>query len=65
MEAYIRENGFTTHYLDDSFRWGTDRQAWLTQRLRRSLPVTLPAGSAHDADMVLALNWQALWRTGV
>ncbi|MGW6904823.1 UvrD-helicase domain-containing protein [Streptomyces sp. NPDC054940] len=61
MEAYIRENGFTTHYLDDSFRWGTDRQAWLTRRLRRSLPVTLPAGSAHDADMVLALNWQALW----
>ena len=61
MAAYISENGFFTHYLDDSFRWGTDRQAWLTQRLRRRLPVTLQAGSPRDADMVLALKWKALW----
>ncbi|MET8081987.1 UvrD-helicase domain-containing protein [Streptomyces sp. NPDC005303] len=61
MAAYISENGFVTHHLDNSFRWGTDRQAWLARRLRRSLPVTLPTGSARDADMVLALKWKALW----
>lgn len=61
MTAYISENGFSTHYLDDSFRWGTDRQAWLTRRMRRRLPVTLAAGSARDADVVLALKWKALW----
>ncbi|MFJ6392784.1 UvrD-helicase domain-containing protein [Streptomyces sp. NPDC091972] len=61
MAAYISENGFVTHHLDNSFRWGTDRQTWLARRLRRSLPVTLPTGSARDADMVLALKWKALW----
>ncbi|KAF2781563.1 hypothetical protein STPH1_6237 [Streptomyces sp. OM5714] len=63
MAAYIGENGFFTHYLDDSFRWGTDRQAWLTRRLRRCLPVTLSAGFARDADIVLALKWKALWES--
>ncbi|MFE4827726.1 UvrD-helicase domain-containing protein [Streptomyces sp. NPDC056672] len=61
MAAYINENGFTTHRLDESFRWGSDRQAWLTRQLRRQMPVTLPAGSAHDADVVLAHKWKTLW----
>ncbi|MGQ4431305.1 MULTISPECIES: UvrD-helicase domain-containing protein [unclassified Streptomyces] len=61
MKEYIGENGFTTHHLDESFRWGTDRQAWLTRRLRRSLPVKLETGSAREADMVLALKWESLW----
>ncbi|MYS49969.1 hypothetical protein GTW46_07795, partial [Streptomyces sp. SID6013] len=63
MKAYISENGFITHHLDESFRWGTDRQAWLTRRLRRSLPVKLETGSACEADIVLALNWKALWES--
>ncbi|MGW7021466.1 ATP-binding domain-containing protein [Streptomyces decoyicus] len=61
MTAYISENGFTTHRLDESFRWGSGRQAWLTRQLRRRMPVTLPAGSAHDADVVLAHKWKTLW----
>nr|AHX39381.1 hypothetical protein wt6.4c [Streptomyces sp. WT6] len=63
MKAYISENGFITHHLDESFRWGTDRQAWLTRRLRQSLPIKLETGSAREADMVLALNWKALWES--
>lgn len=59
--TYISEYGFTTHRLDESFRWGSDRQEWLTRQLRRWMPVTLPAGSAHDADVVLAHRWKTLW----
>lgn len=61
MTTYISENGFTTHRLDESFRWGSDRQASLTRQLRQRIPVTLPAGSAHDADVVLAHKWKTLW----
>ncbi|MCX5203201.1 UvrD-helicase domain-containing protein [Streptomyces sp. NBC_00237] len=61
MAAYIGENGFSTHYLNDSFRWGTDRQAWFTRHLRRRVPVTVQSGSTRDADVVLASKWKALW----
>ncbi|WP_424921856.1 UvrD-helicase domain-containing protein [Streptomyces sp. wa1] len=61
MKEYISESGFTPHHLDESFRWGNDRQAWLMRRLRRRMPMTLPPGSAHDADVVLAHRWKTLW----
>ncbi|WP_274563748.1 UvrD-helicase domain-containing protein [Streptomyces spiramyceticus] len=61
MTTYISENSFTTHHLDKSFRWGSDKQASLTSKLRRRLPAQLPPGNAQDADVVIAHRWQALW----
>ncbi|MEU2779047.1 UvrD-helicase domain-containing protein [Streptomyces sp. NPDC007162] len=61
MTRYINENSFTTHRLDESFRWGSDGQASLTRQLRRQMPVQLIPGLAQDADVVIAHRWQALW----
>ncbi|MDF9811841.1 UvrD-helicase domain-containing protein [Streptomyces sp. SPB162] len=61
MTTYISENGFTTHHLDESFRWGSDRQASLTRQLRQRMPVELPPGFAQDADVVIAHKWKTLW----
>ncbi|MFF9778785.1 UvrD-helicase domain-containing protein [Streptomyces sp. NPDC013978] len=62
MEKYISENRFTTHHLDVSFRWETDRQSWITRQLRQRVPVRLPEGFAGEADVVLAHKWKQLWQ---
>ncbi|MCI3928904.1 UvrD-helicase domain-containing protein [Streptomyces sp. AN091965] len=61
MEKYISENAFTTHHLDVSFRWKTDRQAWITRQLRQHMPITLQQGTAREADVALAYKWKLLW----
>ncbi|WP_406841886.1 UvrD-helicase domain-containing protein (plasmid) [Streptomyces sp. AHU1] len=61
MTKYISENSFATYRLDESFRWGSEKQASLTRQLRRRIPVQLPPGLAQDADVVIAHKWQELW----
>ncbi|MER5834413.1 UvrD-helicase domain-containing protein [Streptomyces sp. NPDC002130] len=61
MKTFIHANKFTTHTLHESFRWGSEEQAFLTGRLRQRITVYLTPGSPHVADVVIAHKWQSLW----
>lgn len=47
--------------LEASFRWRTEEQRQLADRVRRGEGVTLPSGSENDVDVVLGCQWKQLW----
>lgn len=54
--------------LTESFRWREESQRSLAVALREGrgvvLPITDPARSIEDLDVVLALRWKSLWELG-
>jgi DNA helicase-2/ATP-dependent DNA helicase PcrA len=50
--------------LSISFRWRTEEQQLLADRLRAGDGVTLLSGSDDSVDVVLACQWKQLWETG-
>jgi DNA helicase II / ATP-dependent DNA helicase PcrA len=50
--------------LSSSFRWRTEEQRLLADRLRAGEGVTLPSGPGDNVDVVLACQWKQLWETG-
>lgn len=63
----LSRQGFRSLMLTHSFRWQTDEQASLADRLRSGASTTLPrVGGEHvaDLDIVLASKWASLWELG-
>ncbi|MGW4728695.1 UvrD-helicase domain-containing protein [Streptomyces shenzhenensis] len=60
----VRESQFVQRPLGRSFRWRTDGQERLADKLRAGHGVILPQGKAEDMDVVLSLQWKTLWSSG-
>ncbi|WP_410540132.1 UvrD-helicase domain-containing protein [Streptomyces sp. KL2] len=60
----VKEAGLVQRDLSTSFRWKSEEQTLLANRLRTGQGVSLPQGRAEDVDVLLALQWSPLWATG-
>ena len=68
VRALLDRTGVHTLPLTRSFRWQTDSQRDIANRLRNGVPVTLPTdgpgGDDPGIDVVLGLFWKPLWDIG-
>jgi DNA helicase-2/ATP-dependent DNA helicase PcrA len=68
VPALLDRTGVRTLPLTRSFRWQTDTQRDIAERLRNGMPVTLPAnglgGADPGIDVLLGLFWKPLWKIG-
>ncbi|HUZ54394.1 MAG TPA: UvrD-helicase domain-containing protein [Streptosporangiaceae bacterium] len=68
VPALLDRTGVRTVPLTRSFRWQTDSQRDVADRLRNGMPVTLradgPGGADPGIDVVLGLFWKPLWEIG-
>ena len=64
VPGLLARTGMVRLPLSVSFRWRTEEQRQLADRLRAGEGVTLPSGPEDDVDVVLACQWKQLWETG-
>lgn len=64
VPGLLARTGIAQLPLSVSFRWRTDEQQLLADRLRAGEGVTLPSGADDSVDVVLACQWKQLWETG-
>lgn len=50
--------------LTASFRWRSEEQRQIADQLRQGEGVTLPAGTGHSVNVLLACQWKQLWDAG-
>jgi DNA helicase-2/ATP-dependent DNA helicase PcrA len=63
VSQLVKHHRFARKNLHTSFRWSTNAQQSLAQRLRRGEGTTLPIGRVQDVDVVIARQWRTLWNT--
>jgi DNA helicase-2/ATP-dependent DNA helicase PcrA len=64
VPGLLARTGMVRLPLSVSFRWRTEEQRLLADRLREGEGVTLPSGPDDNVDVVLACQWKQLWETG-
>lgn len=63
VSQLVTRHSFAQRNLYASFRWSSNVQQTLAQRLRRGKETVLPVGRVQNADVVLARHWKTLWNT--
>jgi DNA helicase-2/ATP-dependent DNA helicase PcrA len=64
VPGLLARTGMVRLPLSVSFRWRTEEQRLLADRLREGEGVTLPSGPDDNVQVVLACQWKQLWETG-
>jgi DNA helicase-2/ATP-dependent DNA helicase PcrA len=64
VPGVLQRSSMTRLPLSASFRWRTDEQRLLAERLRAGEGVSLPAVHGDGTDVVLACRWKQLWDAG-
>jgi DNA helicase II / ATP-dependent DNA helicase PcrA len=64
VPGLLARTGMVRLPLSVSFRWRTEEQRLLADRLREGEGVTLPSGPDDNVHVVLACQWKQLWETG-
>ncbi|KIX79464.1 hypothetical protein SF23_00110 [Streptomyces sp. MBRL 10] len=64
MPVLVKEADFIQRNLNTSFRWKSEQQTQLADRLRAGQGVTLPREQSDDLNVLLALQWKPLWEAG-
>ncbi|MFE8941669.1 UvrD-helicase domain-containing protein [Streptomyces sp. NPDC007872] len=64
VPVLVKEADFIQRNLNTSFRWKSEQQTQLADRLRAGQGVTLPREQSDDLNVLLALQWKPLWEAG-